>query len=202
MNKQRWLNLMKSMNLPDSIECYDSLIAAYSEKHRFYHTSEHINAMLRHLDAVQQEAQQVNELELAIWFHDAIYKPFSSSNELDSAQWAKRFLEKNGFDKEGTERIYSLIMVTKHDEALIEPDEKLIVDIDLTILGTSSSVYEEFELNVRKEYRWVPWFLYRSKRKQLLQSFLDRDCIYSTEYFNNRFEKSARENIRLALENI
>jgi len=195
MTEDRWLKLMNSMGLPPCEECFDSLVVAYSERNRHYHTAQHIEAMLRHFDLTADLAEHSNEVELAIWFHDAIYKPFSSSNEKDSAEWAKEFLADNNYDENVIDRVYKLIMATQHEGVVGHRDEKLIVDIDLTILGTPKHVYDEFERNVRKEYRWVPSFIYRNKRKQLLKSFLAQDSIYHLEYFKDKFEDTARENI-------
>lgn len=200
MNKDRWEALMNALEFKASFDSYDALYAAYSEKHRFYHTVKHIGAMLGHYDAVKDLADRSAEVELAIWFHDAIYKPFSKSNEFDSAEWAKEFSLSNGYDQEGAERVHSLIMATLHNGDAQDKDQKLIVDLDLTILGASPEVYEEFERNVRKEYKMVPSFIYRKKRKELLESFLNNPSIYSLDYFKKKYESTARHNISRAIE--
>ncbi|MET4027818.1 putative metal-dependent HD superfamily phosphohydrolase [Marinobacter sp. MBR-99] len=195
MNQNRWQTLMSAMGLPPSKLCYDALHAAYSEKRRFYHTVDHIDAMLTHFDGVKDIAERPEELELAIWFHDAIYKPLSKTNELDSANWAQEFLASRGYGEAGIERVHNLIMATLHNGSVKGQDEQIIVDIDLAILGASPGVYDQFERNVRKEYRLVPWFIYRKKRKELLQSFLDRSGIYNLGSFKDRFERVARDNL-------
>ncbi len=200
MTKDRWLNLMKSMSLPDSLAYFDALVAAYSERHRHYHTTQHINAMLRHFELTLKWSELPDELELAIWFHDAIYKPFSASNEKDSADWAKKFLTENKYDESGIDRVYRLIMATEHNGEVLGQDEKLLVDIDLTILGSPEHVYDQFERNVRKEYRLVPTFIYRKKRKQILKSFLAQDSIFYLDYFKEKFERPARVNLSRAIE--
>lgn len=195
MNKQRWSWLMESMGLTASFDCYDSLVTAYSEKHRYYHTSKHINAMLNHFDKVKHVSKKPDELELAIWFHDAIYQPFSKTNELDSANWAKNFLTTSGIDPQISELVHSLVMATDHSSDVTTNDEKLIVDIDLTILGAEANVYDQFEHNVRKEYKLVPSFVFNKKRKEILVSFLQQDSIYRHDYFKDKFEATARENL-------
>lgn len=199
MTKSRWHKLISAMGLPPSDVCFEALVKAYSERHRHYHTGQHIEAMLHHFDLTSDLAEHPNEMELAIWFHDAIYKPFSSSNEKDSADWAKDFLVTHNYNKNGIERIYRLIMATQHAGMIEQNDEQLIVDIDLTILGTKAHVYDEFERNVRKEYRFVPFFIYRKKRKQLLASFLAQDSIYHLQYFKEKYENIARNNIKRAI---
>ena len=46
---------------------------------------------------------------------------------------------------------------------------------------------------------WVPGWLYRRKRKEVLAGFLARPAIYGTERFRDRFEGRARENLREAV---
>lgn len=193
---------MQAMGLPPSLDCFNALYSAYSEKHRYYHTTEHIDAMLKHLDTFAHLAENRDEVELAIWFHDAIYKPFSSSNEADSADWAKEFLLANDYDKDGIQRVHDLIMATLHNGEVSNRDQKLLVDIDLSILGTPAEVYDQFEQNVRQEYKLVPSFVYRKKRAQILQSFLAKDSIYNLDEFRDQYEQPARENIRRAIDDL
>ena len=190
---------MSALGLPPSEECYHALHAAYSEKHRFYHTVDHIDAMLTHFDGVKEIAEKPEELELAIWFHDAVYKPLSKTNELDSANWAQTFLATHSYGKAGIERVHNLIMATLHNGNIKTPDEQLIVDIDLAILGAPPDVHDQFERNVRKEYRLVPGFIYRKKRKELLRSFLSSGSIYNLELFQERYEDQAKQNLRSAI---
>lgn len=199
MTKDRWQALMNNLGLSAEFSCYEALYQAYSERHRHYHTVAHIEAMLTHLDGVVDLAERPAELELAIWFHDAIYKPLSKTNEKDSAQWAKTFLAGCGYDEAGIARIVKLIMATLHTGAVNTCDEQLIVDIDLTILGTPPSVYDVFERNVRREYKAVPWFIYRRKRKAVLASFLDSPRIYHTDTFRDKYESAASANIQRAI---
>ena len=200
--KEKWNSLMKSFAIEDSQDTFDKLCKAYNEPHRHYHTVSHIRAMLTHFEKVKDGMDHCNEVECAIWFHDAIYKPFSSSNELDSAEWAKGFLLDNNCKSEVIDRIYALIMVTQHNGEPRDRDQEYMLDIDLTILGTPDSVYEEFEKNVRKEYKWVPAIIYNKKRREILHSFLNRNTIYFSEYFNNRFEDQARKNITKAIDQL
>ena len=199
MNQQRWHNLMDVWHMPSNDETYHALVKAHAEKHRYYHTSEHINACLRHLDQVKDLAKRPHHIELALWFHDAIYQPYRKDNELKSAQWSQVFLLGNNVDVKIVDEIVHLIMVTLHTDGAVKPmtaDQSLMVDIDLSILGSRSEVYEVYERNVRREYRLVPYFLYRKKRKEVLQSFLDAPRIYQTDHFYHLLEKSARKNLK------
>ena len=202
MDKNRWTMLMQAFGIERSFDTYQALCDAYAEKHRHYHTDQHIKAMLAHFDSVSHLVEYPAELELAIWFHDAIYKPMSKTNELDSARWARDFLSAQNFDVAGKEHVFNLIMATEHNGHVYSNDEKLMVDIDLSILGTPEHTFEIYEKNVREEYRWVPWFLYRKKRKEVLRSFLESPSIYQTKIFKEKFEAIARINICRSIESL
>ena len=49
------------------------LMAAYAEPQRHYHTQQHLAECLEHLAAAYSLASEPGEVELALWFHDAIY---------------------------------------------------------------------------------------------------------------------------------
>ena len=90
MDLHRWFGLMRQFGLTDNQTTYAELIRAYTEKHRHYHSDAHINAYLQYFDAVREVAEYPAEVELALWFHDAICKLLSSTNELDSADWCAK----------------------------------------------------------------------------------------------------------------
>lgn len=202
LDKSRWYSLMDVFGMPKNDETYYQLIAAYSEKHRAYHTLEHITACFRHLDEVIAETERPHEIELALWFHDVIYKPFSATNEEDSAEMARAFLIKNEAAIDVVERVYDLIILTKDHLPPSSIDGQFMLDIDLSILGASAPIYAQFEKDVRCEYRRVPWFLFKKKRKDILQRFLSRPNIYQTDYFSSRLEKQARTNLSWAIEQL
>jgi len=164
------------------------------------HTVEHIDACLRHLDTVSGETMRTNEIELALWFHDIIYKPFSTTNEEDSAEWAREFLRDNKADTECIDRVYSLIILTKAHEDPESNDARIMLDIDLSILGARPEVYRQFEINIRKEYKRVPSFIFKKKRKEILLNFYERHRIYNTSYFHDLLEQQAKQNLAMAIE--
>jgi len=202
MELQRWKNLMQNLGIPSNESTYEALLKAYSEKHRRYHTGEHIEAILRHLDSAVDLANDIYEIEVALWFHDAVYKQFSAKNELDSAIWASQFLSNNGVSQDRIDRVHSLIMATIHTAETEGSDQLLIVDIDLSILGSSQAVYDQFEKDVRYEYKLVPYFLYRKKRREILASFLERERIYMNDFFHSKLEERARVNLSNAIDSL
>jgi len=195
MNYERWVLLMKNLGFGKNQDTYDALVKAYSEPHRYYHNKSHIGSVLAYLDSFSALAGSKSEIELALWFHDAIYKTFSSSNEADSADWACKFLVKNHARIETQKTVHGLIMATYHSHTPSSNDEMFITDIDLAVLGSAEESYSRFSAAVRQEYKSVPDFIYKRKRRAVLQGFLDRDRIYSHDLFHNEFEVRARVNL-------
>ena len=200
MNRDRWHLLMKHWSAPQHDDVYAQLESAYSEPHRHYHTSQHIADCLDQLDIAGDLPTAPEEVELALWFHDAIYRPTSSKNELRSAEWAQRFLRSIGADEIKSQRVFDYIMATQHGMGTLSGDMAVVVDIDLSILGCDASEYDVYERAIREEYKWVPGPIYRKKRVEILESFLERPAIYETRHFRETYEASARENLRRAIE--
>jgi len=199
MQEQDWLSMMTAFGFGENLPAHAALIAAYDEPHRAYHTTEHIEACLLHLERVKLELDRPHEVRLALWFHDAVYKIFSGTNEKDSAVWAVKFLRENGAADDVVARIETLILITEHHANPTTKDEQFMLDIDLSILGASANIYDDFEINIRKEYKLVPKLIFRKKRKEILKSFLDMERIYKTDVFLAEREEQARENLARAV---
>jgi predicted metal-dependent HD superfamily phosphohydrolase len=195
MTPERWSVLLRGLGARPDDATYARLAAAYAEPHRAYHTQRHINECLALFDEVRGLSAEPFEVECALWFHDAIYEPMSSNNESRSAEWASEFLRRHDASPMRLERVKRHVLATRHVNSLQADDSGLVVDIDLAILGSTPERYEEFEQDVRREYRWVPKLVYRKKRAQILKSFLDRPRIYQFEPLADRFEAAARRNI-------
>jgi predicted metal-dependent HD superfamily phosphohydrolase len=191
--------VLAAFGIRNESSTFAALFAAYSQNHRYYHTAQHIDHCLRELDAVLDLAAEPAEVELALWFHDAVYEPMSSNNEERSADWASELLSQHGVAAARVANVRAHIMATRHDAPATLPDSQLVVDIDLSILGADDATYAQFERNVRKEYQWVPLPLFRRKRAEILNSFLGRPRIYNTDRLYTRFEQQARHNLREAI---
>jgi predicted metal-dependent HD superfamily phosphohydrolase len=174
---------------------YANLVAAYAEPARAYHTTEHIQDCLTQLDLSRAPAIRPDEVEAAIWFHDAVYVPGASDNEDRSARLAQTALLACAAPLETAQRTAELVLATRHLTVSRDPDTQLVCDVDLSILGREPSVFDEFELRIRREYAWVPDSAYRAARSEVLAGFLTRQPIYQTEYFRSQYETQARANL-------
>ena len=139
MSLARWKQPWAELGLEARMELHADLRNAYSEPERAYHTLHHISECLQLLQQTQGLAQSSASIELAIWFHDAIYDPRRSDNEERSALWAQAELRRAGASPALQDRITSLVMVTRHDGEPQTRDEELMSDIDLAILGADST---------------------------------------------------------------
>lgn len=199
VNLDRWLALMALWSFDQNEATYRSIMESYSEKGRHYHSLEHVAACLRNLDQCVDQVAQPREVEIALWFHDAVYKPLSSDNERKCANWASSFLRKNGATSDQIARVDRLIMVTEHGTAIETKDESILVDIDLSILGAKPEVYDAFERGVREEYKMIPRFIYNKKRAELLRGFLERPQIFQNKPFSTERERQAKQNLLNAI---
>lgn len=176
-----------------------ALLDRYCEPHRRYHTLEHLDACFRHFESVRGQAAHPDEVELALWFHDAVYAIRAPDNEQKSADWARSAMREAGIPEASVQRVYALVMVTRHDCAPQTPDQEILLDVDLSILGARPQVFDAYEDQIRAEYAAVPVADFRSNRRRILQGFLDRPKIYHTPEFGTRLEAQARENLRRSI---
>jgi predicted metal-dependent HD superfamily phosphohydrolase len=179
----------------------NQLVAAYSERHRRYHTLQHLRECLAHADAVRTLARHPAQLELALWFHDAVYDPLRKDNEERSARWAQAGVLAAGCGDDVAQRVGALVLATRHHLAADDDiDSRLMVDIDLSILGSSYARFDEYERQVRSEYAHVDDAAFRAGRLKFVQAMLARPAIYATEVYRGTLEQRARENLQRSLE--
>jgi predicted metal-dependent HD superfamily phosphohydrolase len=179
---------------------FNQLVAAYSERHRHYHTLQHLRECLAHCDAAASLALRPAEVELALWFHDAIYDPQRADNEERSAEWAWRSILAAGCAEEVAQRVQSMVLATRaHEASGGITDTQLLLDIDLAILGAAPARFAEYGNQIRAEYAHVPDDEFRTRRAQVLSAFLWRPRIYTTGAFHDALEHRARENLAMAL---
>ena len=192
---ERWQNLWTHLGVAGDATLHRELIDRYSERSRRYHTVQHLDECMARLDEAVAFAARPLEVELALWFHDAVYDVRRHDNEEQSAAWAHIVALRSGLSAEVADRLHALIMATKHDAVPTDPDAQLLVDIDLSILAAPAVRFDEYERQVREEYAWVPEFLFRRTRKSILETFRSRPHIFNTDYFRTRSEASARSNL-------
>lgn len=196
----RWRETWRGLGARTDPKLYRDLVARYREPHRRYHTLEHLAYCFDRFDEARALAARPGEVALALWFHDAEYDPRRADNEARSAAWARTVAGAAGLPTDVGARVGASILATRHRDLPVDPDARLVVDIDLAILGAEPERFDAYERRIREEYAWMPEVEFRAGRGALLQRLLARTGIYSTPHFLECFERRARLNIARSLE--
>src|SRR5688572_5335606 len=93
---------------------FAALVDSLGEPHRHYHTLAHVEACLGWLAWFGVAAARRAEVELALWFHDAIYDPRRADNERRSAALAGEHLGGLGVPEVVIRRVAGLVLATEH----------------------------------------------------------------------------------------
>jgi len=203
VSPERWSQLWHTAtNAAPPTNAFPRLVALYSEPQRHYHTLLHIEDCLGEFDRAKQLATDPAAVELAIWFHDAVYDPRAADNEERSAELAKDWLSDVHASDALTDSVGRLVLATKNHEASLHADAALLVDVDLSILGKPPGQFWQYERQIREEYAWVEKPVFAAKRAEILRRFLARERIYQTEIFFHRMEAQARANLQAAVQRL
>jgi predicted metal-dependent HD superfamily phosphohydrolase len=197
-----WTTAWSELGAKPSSVLYTELAGRYSETERVYHTLQHIEECFEKFESARQLAEHPEEIELALWFHDAVYDTKSGDSEQRSAELAAGCLRAASAPAESSCRICDLILATQHVDMPGSTDAKLLVDVDLSILAAPTQRFWEYESQIRQEYAWVPDGLYRRERSRILRALLDRPRVYSTEHFFRLQEIRARANLKESLDRL
>jgi predicted metal-dependent HD superfamily phosphohydrolase len=199
---ERWSRMWTAASaVGDPAPWYAKLTEAYAEPQRHYHNQQHIAECLAEFEAASHLARLPVAVELALWFHDAVYDPKAGDNEEQSAEMARNCLEGAGLPALAA-TVVGLVMATKSHVIAGNSDAALVVDVDLSILGQSEDRFAEYETQIREEYSWVPKPIFKPRRAEILQRFLDRERIYTHELFVNRYEQNARRNLEGSIQKL
>ncbi|HEU4954932.1 MAG TPA: hypothetical protein VFT28_10180, partial [Gemmatimonadales bacterium] len=128
-----------------------------------------------------------------------VYDPQAGDNEDRSAELARERLTKLGVTGTSADAVASLVLFTRHRAQPEDAEGRLVCDIDLSILGRPADEFDRYDREIRAEYQWVPEAHYRRERAAVLRGFLERETLYLTPYFRQRYEQPARANLRRAI---
>lgn len=209
-HKPVWIELFKNLKaVGNSAARYYDLKQIYGQPWRRYHTWEHILYGLdefKDFQVATDLARNADALILAYCYHDSVYKLGpgikDSDNVEQSAALAVQVLSQAQLPQPLIKTVRRLILVTKHTVSPHGIDQKIMVDIDLASFGKPADQFDQDGEKIRAEYSWVPDAAYRAGRSTILEGFLNRPRIYHTEYFFNKYEAQARENLQRAIANL
>lgn len=181
---------------PDPAPYAERLLARWAEPQRRYHTTDHLAAVLDHIDVLERYADDAAVVRLAAWFHDAVYRPDRSENEERSAALAERALPEAGLAPDATAEVARLVRLTVTHAP--EPDDSngaVLCDADLAVLAGPPPEYAAYVAAVRAEYGFVPDDAFRTGRATVLRELLALPALFHTPHGAHHWEAAARHNL-------
>ncbi|MFG2135379.1 hypothetical protein [Streptomyces sp. NPDC048650] len=186
---------------PDPAPYADNLLTRWAEPQRRYHTVAHLTAVLERIDELAGHADDLPVVQLAAWFHDAVYRPDRSENEERSAALAERALPELGVGPARTAEVARLVRLTiTHDPSPDDPDGEVLCDADLAVLAGSPEEYAAYAATVREEYGFVPDADFRAGRAAVLRQLLALPRLFRSPPAYDRWEHTARRNLTTELD--
>lgn len=176
------------------------LTTLLSQSHRYYHNIHHINFCLAQLELVPElNWHEEMIVTYAIWYHDAIYNPYSSRNEEMSAALFRTEHCNSHIDlRLHLSSIEDAILETAHHTTdLIEPAHTtaLMLDIDLAGLGQSWDTFSINGEDIRLEYSHLDDETFIRGRIKFLEALKARKSLYYTKFFHHTYELVAQTNV-------
>jgi predicted metal-dependent HD superfamily phosphohydrolase len=202
MLRQHFISLLKSYTADNDLinTLWEEIEKNYTEKKRHYHTIEHLENLLRQLDLIRDEIQDWDAILFTLFYHDVVYNVFKSDNEEQSAILAEKRMQRLGVPTDRIDRCRAQILATKSHQVSPDSDTNYFTDADLSALGMPWNEYSMYYLGVRKEYSIYPDFIYNRGRKKVLNHFLSMDRLFKTDYFHEKYEEQAKQNIKHEIE--
>lgn len=204
MLKETFIELLTKYTDNDSLkkELWTEIEKNYSSKKRHYHTLEHLDNLLSQLTDVKSEIQNWETILFTLFYHDIIYNSIKSDNEEKSAEFAENRMKQISVSNDKIELCKKQILATKSHIKSTDSDTNYFTDADLSVLGQNWETYLLYCKNVRKEYSIYPTLVYNPGRKKVLNHFLSMDRIFKTDFFYNKFEIQAKQNLQQEIESL
>lgn len=190
----QWNVLLGALGVPPALSrpVWANVRRRYQAPGRHYHTLDHIAALLELVEQHRAQLADAAAVQLAVWFHDAVYSPLRPDNEERSAALARRALQSMGL-KLFSPKVEQYIIGTKgHQAAPHDSDLQYFLDCDLAILAAPPAQYQAYTQQIRQEYSIFPDAVYKPGRRRVLEHFLARPRIYGQM---DEWERPARQNL-------
>ena len=191
--EQRW-------PLPEADAIRDALLAAYGDAARGYHDLRHLTEVLDRLDELASNEERFEPLpvQLAAWFHDAVYDGRPGAEER-SASWAREALA-GAADAATTAEVVRLVLLTAdHRAPTRDENGAALCDADLAILAAPRTRYDVYATDVRSEYAHLTDSEFATGRAAVLRGLVGRRPLFATTYGREHWEPAARANIEREL---
>lgn len=145
----------------------------WCEGHRYWHGPTHLKQMVSGLETETRPVIREGLL-LAALYHDVVYDPASSANEEASVELLLQHCLEPGH--EAVRMAVRLIQASKWTQPPAGELERQFFALDTAQLAPEVSLGERlrYETAVFREYQWVAWPVYRTKRAEFLRTWAER----------------------------
>lgn len=198
-NKNRFCSLWISQQVdPEDTTHVESVWQIISDKYaepsRHYHTKTHILDCLKQLDSAKHQVPDFKAVELATWFHDAVYDPTAKDNEAQSVVLFKKLAD-GILPEELIQKVSDLIIATLHIDQPADLDQAFMLDIDLSSIAGTWQRFTRDNSDLRKEVKHLDCKEYCQKKIGFFKMLLDKERIFFTDFFHEACEQKARLNM-------
>ena len=188
----RWESVM-----PGHDALFLDLLDRWGEEHRRYHGRTHLLAVLEALDLLCAPATPPRTVQLAAWFHDAVYRGAAGQDEEDSARLAEERLAHAGLPGADIEEVARLVRLTSdHRPEPGDDDGALLCDADLSVLGGEPEPYARYVAAVREDYAHIGDADFAAGRAAVVRRLLDLDPLFHSERARELWLDAARRNLQ------
>ncbi len=176
--------------LPRWTEVRDELLSAWDRPG--YHDLLHLSEVLDRLDVLAAHGAGFDRpvVELAAWFHDAVYAG-ACDDEEQSARWAERVLS-----PELTGEVARLVRMTaRHRPDAVDANACALSDADLAILAAPRGRYDTYVSGVRADFAHASDEEFRAGRRAVLLELASAPHLFGTPQGRELWERAARANL-------
>ena len=175
-----------------------------------YHTPIHTMNMFTFTN--EHKIELSNEELLAIFFHDAIYRPGSKVNEANSSLFMESLLVDTGISTNSLTLASNIIKDTAyHISGEIQKESELVMDIDVSGFAATPGQFAFQSKLIEYEFQRSPHrsdeIVYSLEqfltgRLAFLEKLKSKKSLYRTPFFMSKFEKKAQLNISNAISEV
>ena len=188
-----WRRCIASPDSTPADEVQADLRRRLTAPDRRFHNLNHVCDCLHRFDKVASLLSDPDAVEVALWFHDAVYVPSDADNERHSANL---FLtQSTGANPVFRRRVCGLILATRHVGKAHSNDRRFIEDIDLAGFGATWEEFMREGDSLREEFAAQTDAQYYAGQVGFLARLRQRPWFFATDYFRDRHEAKARENL-------
>lgn len=184
------MSLAERWPLPGHTDLCDELLVAWDRAG--YHDLLHLTEVLDRLDRLAARGADFDRpaVDLAAWFHDAVYAG-ADDDEEQSARWAERALPESYADE--VARLVRMTVEHRPDDS--DANACALSDADLAILAAPRDRYDVYVAGVRADFAHVPDAEFAAGRRAVLEDLADRPRLFRTPQAVDLWEEEARANL-------